>query len=83
MEEEIAQLKKIVLDLKAEVEQLKSIMPKVMQLSEIAKSLGISRQALKYHLENYYKEKEDFYKQNGKIYISVGVIPNIKRHYGN
>lgn len=78
---ELAELKLIVLDLKAEVNLLKITMPLSILLVDFARTLDISRQTLKYHLDNNYKSTVDFYKQNGKIYISVGILQHIKAHY--
>jgi DNA-binding XRE family transcriptional regulator len=82
--EELAQLKKTVLDLSVRVDILSDTLGFIQDipLTTIAKNLSISRQTLIYHIENNYQTKKDFYKQDGKIYLSVGILPNIKAHYG-
>jgi DNA-binding XRE family transcriptional regulator len=81
---ELAELKKRVLDLSAKVDVLNDTLGfiKDIPLTSLAKNLSISRQTLKYHIENNYLQDRDFYKQNDKIYISVGILQNIKAHYG-
>ena len=80
---ELAELKKMVLDLTAKVKSLDAVLEciKDMPLSSVAKNLKIKKQTLTYHIKNNYLENKDFYKQNGRIYISVGILQNIKAHY--
>lgn len=80
---EIFELKQQVLELNSKVENLTMLFDfiKDIPLTTVAKNLNISRQTLKYHVENNYKPKVDFYKQNGRIYISVGILQLIKGHY--
>lgn len=81
--DKILELKQQYLELKDTVENLSSIISfiKDIPLTTVAKNLDISRQTLLYHIENNYKPQVDFYKQNGKIYISVGILQSIKAHY--
>ena len=81
--DQIAELKKMVLDLTAKVKSHEAILTSIkhIPLSTIAKNLDIKKQTLTYHIKNNYLENRDFYKQNGKIYISVGILQNIKAHY--
>ncbi len=80
---ELAELKKMVIDLTAKVTSLDAIITciKDMPLSSVAKNLQIKKQTLTYHIKNNYLENKDFYKQDGKIYISVGILQHIKAHY--
>ena len=83
-ESDFIKLKQTVLSLETKVNFLSSIMEdiKAIPLSSFAKTIDQSRQTIKYHLDANYLEGKDFYKQDGKIYISVGILPNIKAHYG-
>lgn len=80
---DIATLKKMVLDLNAKVDSMDAILTciKDMPLSSVAKNLQIKKQTLTYHIKNNYLENKDFYKQDGRIYISVGILQHIKAHY--
>ena len=81
MSHELAHLKQKILNLESEFNIFKSMLPTSVPLVDIAKRFDIPRQSLHYHLETKYTNKVDFYKQNGRMYISVGILPNIKAYY--
>jgi len=79
----IIDLKKEILSLKKTVAEIRDTLfvIKDIPLSTVAKNLEIKKQTLTYHIKQHYKDGRDFYKQNGIIYISVGILQNIKAHY--
>ena len=79
----IVDLKKEILALKKTVAQINDTLSciKDLPLSAVSKNLDIKKQTLTYHIKQHYKDGTDFYKQNGIIYISVGILQNIKAHY--
>jgi len=76
--------KQRLLELESQMKQVNSILffIKDVPLADVARELNISRQGLNEYLRSNFKENENFYKQNSKIYISVGILHHIKAHYG-
>lgn len=50
-------------------------------LTHLAKVLNISNQTLHYHLKSHYKISRDFCKNNGKIYVDLSVVTQVKEYY--
>ena len=75
---EIAELKHEIMEIKA---LLKIFLPSGdVPLSEIAKKTHRTRQAVRDYITRHYEPDTDFYKKNGKIYISEEVaIELLKR----
>lgn len=81
LEEEVLLLKTKLLKLEDTVNKLSFIKEIKIPLVAFAKELGITRQALTYHVKNNYKPQEDFYLENNKILLSVGILNSIKEYY--
>jgi hypothetical protein len=81
MQQEIFELKQLVLDLNSRVKTLEKSIPNKISLADYAKFLNISRQSLRAFLNSNFRAEEDFYKINNKIYLDISILPIIKAHY--
>jgi predicted DNA-binding protein (UPF0251 family) len=80
---ELIELKQRLLIAESIIEEHSAVLAtiKEVSLSDLASSMGISRQALNKFVTTNFKPNEEFRKKNGKIYIDVCVVPQIRSHY--
>jgi len=78
---EIAELKQMVLDLKAEVNKLKITMPNWFSLGDISKEIGKSRDTIRKYLNANFEPDMDFKKIGAKIYVSRDALFLVRKHY--
>lgn len=73
------------LELKSNILEIKSMLnlflPSKMTLSFIADTTGKSRQTITQYLQNNFELKVDFWKENGKIYVSQATAFKLLRRY--
>jgi predicted DNA-binding protein YlxM (UPF0122 family) len=83
MTEDFIKLKQEVLIMRSILEEHSTILSfiKELPLSEVAKTLSVSRQALHKYVQNNFEPDLEYYKKNGKIYLDVCVLPQIRSHY--
>ncbi len=79
--DELAELKKMILDLKAKVETLEITMPKWFSLSDISHEIGKSRDTIRKYLKANFEPDVDFQYKGAKIYISRDALFFIRKHY--
>jgi predicted metal-dependent hydrolase len=79
--EEIAELKKMYIDLKAKVETLEIVMPKWFSLSDTAHEVQTSRDTIRKYLKANFEPEIDFKKIGAKIYLSRDALFLIRKHY--
>lgn len=81
IEDEIISLKNKILELEKKVEIFEFIKKIKIPLFAIAKELGISKQALTYHVKKHYKPQEEFYIEDNKILLDMSILKSIKEYY--
>ncbi len=78
---ELAELKQIVLDLKAKVETLEITMPNWFSLGDIANTTGAKRDTISKYLKANFEQEIDFKYLGAKIYVSRDALFFIRKHY--
>ena len=75
------ELKNEILEIKA---MLSLLIPKNVPLTYIAEQLGKSRQSVREFLINNFEPEKDFWKKDGKIYLSEGTAIKLlqRKSYG-
>ncbi len=81
MEFELAELKMMVFDLKAEVENLKMTMPSWISLGDIAHEINQKRDTIAKYLKANFEKEIDFKYFGGKIFVSRDALFFIRKHY--
>ena len=79
--EEILTLKNKIIELENRVSQLDIVSSLKIPLAQFANDLSISRQTLTYHVKQNYKPQVDFYFENNRILLNVGILNSIKEYY--
>ncbi|MCK5111081.1 MAG: hypothetical protein KAQ94_06125 [Arcobacteraceae bacterium] len=79
--DELAELKRMYLELKAKVEALELTTYKEILLTDLARELDIHRQTLTYYVKSNFEPEVDFYKKNNKIYLDVSILCRLRKHY--
>jgi len=72
------ELKSYLLEIKS---MLNLFLPSKMTLSFISDTTGKSRQTITQYLQNHFEPKVDFWKENGKIYVSQATAFKLLRRY--
>ncbi len=72
------ELKSYLLEIKS---MLNLFLPNKMTLSFICDTTGKSRQTITQYLQNHFEPKVDFWKENGKIYVSQATAFKLLRRY--
>ncbi len=78
---EVAELKKIVFELRADVNRLKTTMPKWSSLGDIAHEIGRKRDTIAKYLKANFEQEIDFKYLGAKIYVSRDALFFIRKHY--
>ena len=81
MQYQLAELKKIVLDLQAEVKELKVTMPDWFSLGDIALATGTKRTTIAKYLKANFEQEVDFKYFGAKIFVSRDALFFIRKHY--
>jgi predicted DNA-binding protein YlxM (UPF0122 family) len=83
MTKDFIELKQEVLIMRSIIEEHSVILASIkhISLSDLASNLGVSRQALNKYVQKNLKPNFEYEKRNGKIYIDVCVVPQIRSHY--
>jgi predicted transcriptional regulator len=79
--QEVAELKKMVYDLQAEISVIKIVLPNWFSLGDIAKEIGKSRDTIRKYLKANFEPDVDFKKDGGKLYISRDALFLVRKHY--
>ena len=78
---EIAEMKIILKNLEAKVEELSIVMPKWFSLSDISHEIGKSRDTIRKYLKANFEPEVAFKKIGAKIYVSRDALFLIRKHY--
>jgi len=78
---DFAELKKIVLDLKVEVDKLRVTMPSWFSLGDIAHEIDRKRDTIAKYLKANFEPDVDFKYLGARIYVSRDALFFIRKHY--
>jgi len=78
---ELFEIKRLLLELKATVNEFARMMPKWISLSDVSYEIGKNRDTIRKYLKNNFEPEVDFKHIGGKIFLSRDVLFLIRRHY--
>lgn len=80
-EKEIVELKRIMLEVRDDVRQIKPLLNMKISLTDFAREIGIKSATLHAYVKSNYEPEVDFYKINNRILLNVNILQSIRGHY--
>ncbi len=73
--------KKLLLNILAEIKELKFLLPAEISLSDISHMVGKPNNTLRKYLISNFEPEVDYQKKDGKLYVKQDVVLCMRRHY--